>query len=150
MRAPGRLTHSHFLLRLLEFLLELLAVGFDFLLDGLFGPREPVVELFFETRLPDHDQGCLSAFQQVPEFLCRVARHALFQVTADATDDPSDYRRPDYGWREQDPNQCSDRDPSPRAVLRGLLVLIDMDLALGVLDDDRHIVGSDQLVRMEI
>src|SRR5262249_640769 len=83
-------------------------------------------------------------------FLCGVARHPLFQVTADATDDSSDYRRPDYGWREQDPNQCSDRDPSPRAVLRGLLVLIDVDLALGGLDDDRHIVGSDQLVRMEI
>jgi hypothetical protein len=55
-RSPsGQLARGEFLLCLVEFLLELLGVYGDFLLDRLFGVRQSLVELFFKARLPDHE-----------------------------------------------------------------------------------------------
>src|SRR5271165_1984581 len=62
---------------LLEFALERLGVGVDFLLDRLFCPRERLVELFFHARLSDHDQRAMSVFEQLAELLSVIARHAL-------------------------------------------------------------------------
>jgi len=54
-------------------------------------------------------------------------------VPAEAADDPVEQRRGDDRRCGQNPNRRSDGDVSPGAVLGGLQVLLDMDLAVGVL-----------------
>src|SRR6202034_3402847 len=132
---PSRSARRDFLLGLLELSLELLVVGVDLLLERLFGAREHLVELLFHARLADHDQRRLTALQQLPELLRVAARHALAQVSADTADDTAHQGRAEDRRREQDPGDGADRDAAPGPVLRGLLVLVDMDLAILVLGD---------------
>src|SRR5436190_1765104 len=54
------------LLGLLEFPLEGVAVGLDFLLERLVRPRECLVELLLQPGLADHDEGRLTTFELVP------------------------------------------------------------------------------------
>jgi hypothetical protein len=71
-------------------------------------------------------------------------------MTTEATDDPADRRGTEDRRREQDPDERPNRDPSPRAVLRGLFMLVDMDLAVVVLVDHRGVIRADKLVRMKL
>ena len=70
-------------------------------------------------------------------------------MPADAADDTADERRTEDRRREQDPGDRADRDPAPGAVLGRLLVLVDVDLAVLVLGDQRDVVGADELGRVQ-
>src|SRR5271157_1840701 len=133
---------------LLEFALERLGVGVEFLLDRLFRPRERLVELLSYARLPDHDQRALSVFKQFAELRGVIARHALFQVPSDAAGEAADRCRAEHQRREQDPDERSDRDATPGAVLRSLLVLLNVDLPFVVLPDQGDVVSSHELRRV--
>ena len=91
-----------------------------------------------------------SFFQQLPEFLCVAARDALFEVSAEAADNAADRRRAEDRRREQNPDQRSDCDASPGAVLGSLLMLVDVDLAAHVLVDDRGVIGAHELLCMQL
>jgi hypothetical protein len=71
-------------------------------------------------------------------------------VPPDASYDAADGCGRDDRRREQHSDQRSDRDPSPGAVLGRLLVLFDVDLAVGVLGDQRDVIGPDELVVVEL
>lgn len=43
---------------------------------------------------------------------------------------------------EEDADDGPDAGPGPRPVLGGLLVLVDVDLAVGVLGDERRVIGA--------
>ena len=71
-------------------------------------------------------------------------------MSADATDDTADRGAGDDRWREQNPDQRTDRDPSPGTVLGGLLMLMDVDLAVVVLVDHRGVIGADKLLSVKV
>src|SRR5437763_6372393 len=144
----AKLARDGLLFGLLEFALDFLGVGVEFLLDRLSRSRERLVELFFDPRLSDHDQRALSAFEQLSELLGVIARHTLFQVPSDAAGETADRRRAENRRREQDADERSDRDATPRAVLRRLLMLLNVDLPLVVLPDQSYVVSAHELRRV--
>src|SRR4051794_13199834 len=141
---------SRVLLRLLELSLELLAVGVDFLLDRLLGARERLVELLLHARLPDHDQRRLSGLQRLAELLGVLARDALAEVPAKGTGGAADGGRADHRRSEQRSDQRTDRDPAPGAVLSRLLVLVNVNLAVGALVDHRGVIRADELLGVQL
>jgi hypothetical protein len=71
-------------------------------------------------------------------------------VPADAADNAADEGRAEDRRREQDPGDRPDRDPAPGAVLGRLLVLVDVDLAVLVLRDQRDVIAADELRRVQL
>jgi hypothetical protein len=70
-------------------------------------------------------------------------------VSAEAADDAAEQRRRDDRRRGQNPDRRSYGDAAPGAVLRWLLVLLDVNLAIGVLGDQGNVIGANELRRMQ-
>src|SRR5436190_1519580 len=71
-------------------------------------------------------------------------------MPADASDQAADRCRADDRRRKQNPDKRPDRDASPGAVLRRLLMLLHVNLAVRVLGDHRDVIGADELRLVKI
>ena len=85
----------------------------------------------------------LAVVEQLAELHDVLARHAVPDVADHAAGEAADGHVDDQAGREEDADHGAHGYAGPGAVLRRLLVLVDLDLAVLVLGDDGGVVGAD-------
>src|SRR5215211_4048474 len=122
----------------------------NLLLHVLLGTPGRLINSPLDRRLPNHDQGSLALLERLAYLLEVRAGHPALEVADERSCSSSHKSAYQHGGREDQADRSSDRQPSPTAVLGGLLYLVYyLYLAFFVLGEYCSVVGSHDVLTVE-